>query len=48
MGEQINLPKYTCERCGHSWIPRNNKKPSLCPRCKSYKWNIPKKKKNEK
>lgn len=35
------LPKLFCERCGHDWIPRIED-PSMCPKCKSYKWNVPK------
>ena len=31
-----------CLRCGHSWIPRLNKEPRICPKCKSYKWNMKK------
>lgn len=24
--KKIKLPRYTCKRCGHSWIPRSEKK----------------------
>lgn len=30
---------YTCNRCGHTWIPRENEEPSVCPSCKSPYWN---------
>ena len=30
-----------CLRCGHEWISRVEK-PTACPRCKSYKWCVPK------
>lgn len=26
-----------CLRCGHVWLPLVEA-PSVCPRCKSYKW----------
>ena len=31
-----------CLRCGHSWVPRKDKRPIACPRCKSYVWDVPK------
>jgi len=27
-----------CRRCDHRWIPRTEKKPQMCPRCKSRGW----------
>lgn len=38
-----------CKQCNYGpWIPRTAKKPKVCPRCKSYAWDQPKKvKKNE-
>jgi len=49
MGE-IKLDGYICERCDHIWAPRlrtriEQKKPLVCPRCKSPYWNIPRKNK---
>ena len=37
---------FTCERCGHEWIPRKPWKegdplPTVCPKCKSPYWNRP-------
>ena len=29
----------TCERCGHDWQPKEEKKPQMCPKCKSLYWN---------
>ena len=39
------LPTLTCTRCGHTWIPRSNKLPDVCPnpKCKSPYWNKPRK-----
>lgn len=36
------ITRYTCQRCGHEWIPQKEN-PVVCPKCKSYKWNEPKK-----
>lgn len=33
------LPHYDCLSCGHKWIPRSDKAPKVCPKCKSEKWN---------
>ena len=30
---------YRCERCGHKWIPREEKPPRVCPHCKSPYWD---------
>lgn len=30
---------YTCNRCGHVWVPRENAEPKVCPHCKSPYWN---------
>lgn len=42
---EIKVIQYTCEKCSHKWIPRNNKKPKVCPVCKRMDWQEPKKKK---
>ncbi len=35
----IKLPKHNCLRCGHTWIPRTEEIPKVCPKCKSPYWN---------
>lgn len=37
------LEGYQCERCKHTWIPRETTEgePLVCPRCKSPYWNKP-------
>ena len=30
---------FTCNRCGHTWTPRENGEPAVCPKCKSPYWN---------
>ena len=40
----ITVMGYKCERCGHEWLPRNEKRePKVCPNCKSPYWNVPRK-----
>lgn len=43
MGE-IKLNGFYCERCNHKWVPRNGKRPIVCPKCKSPYWDTPRKK----
>lgn len=47
--EPITLQKFTCERCGHSWIPRSEERPRSCPnpKCRSIYWDKPKKPSDE-
>ena len=28
-----------CKRCQHTWLPRRNNLPKVCPKCKSPYWN---------
>jgi DNA-directed RNA polymerase subunit RPC12/RpoP len=30
---------FTCNRCSHTWTPRENGEPAVCPKCKSPYWN---------
>lgn len=47
--KEIIVIQYTCERCGHEWIPREmDVEPKVCPKCKSPYWDTPKKKKPSK
>uniref|UniRef100_A0A6M3LPS8 Rubredoxin-like domain-containing protein n=1 Tax=viral metagenome TaxID=1070528 RepID=A0A6M3LPS8_9ZZZZ len=39
----MSIKKLTCKRCGYSWWPRTDKKPKLCPACKSRKYDEDKK-----
>jgi predicted Zn-ribbon and HTH transcriptional regulator len=34
---------YKCKRCGHEWVGRNKTHPKACSKCKSYRWNEPRK-----
>lgn len=40
----IKIAGYRCERCGHIWVPRNEEKPIVCPKCKSPYWDKPRNK----
>ena len=39
--EQVTLNRYKCERCEHIWLPRDQNKPTVCPKCKSPYWDKP-------
>ena len=30
---------WKCQKCGHTWIARLNRKPIVCPKCRKYTWN---------
>ena len=38
---EVWIRGYRC-RCGHEWLPRNGQRPSVCPKCKSPRWDKPK------
>ena len=40
----IKVEGYECERCSHQWVPRDDKPPKVCPKCKSPYWDRPRKK----
>lgn len=42
---RVKLDGFECERCGHTWVPRETTegKPIICPSCKSPYWNKPRK-----
>lgn len=35
------LPTLTCLRCGRTWHPQRDGRPGVCPECKSYSWDKP-------
>ena len=39
--EALEILRMTCLRCGHVWIRRTEKHPTVCPKCKSPYWNAP-------
>jgi len=44
---QKTVTFYVCERCGHEWYPRSEKKPTVCPSCKSPYWDKPRQEKSQ-
>ena len=38
----MKLPKWNCLRCGHTWIPRRDARPIVCPKCKSPYYDMTK------
>ena len=38
----VLLPGCRC-RCGHEWLAREPGRPHVCPKCKSPRWDQPKK-----
>ncbi|MBR6204819.1 MAG: hypothetical protein IKQ60_07215 [Candidatus Methanomethylophilaceae archaeon] len=39
--ESWNGKNMYCYRCGHCWMVRNDKKPRMCPRCRSSRYDVP-------
>lgn len=37
--EQRMVTVYHCARCRHEWLPRSERRPEICPRCKSPYWD---------
>ena len=35
----LDLVRFHCLRCHHTWVPRNNAIPKRCPRCFTALWN---------
>jgi len=38
---QIQLPTLHCHRCGYDWHPKFPRLPQTCPKCRNFRWNIP-------
>ena len=32
---------FKCRNCGYLWLPRSNLIPKVCPKYKSWKWQVP-------
>jgi len=48
MVDKVPLMGYRCERCEHEWLPRGDKEPRVCPKCKSPYWDRPRQNGNNK
>lgn len=33
------IEEQTCLCCGHTWYPRSEERPEVCPRCKNPRWD---------
>ncbi len=55
MNRMVECPKCShkfslelkCTRCSHTWLPRGDVLPKVCPFCKSPYWNNPRKAKHK-
>ena len=39
MTKEGTIEKKKCIRCGHTWFPRKEQMPVICPKCFSPYWN---------
>jgi len=39
MNNKEQPKEFKCLRCDHEWVPRRQRKPRLCPACRSPRWN---------
>lgn len=37
-----------CKKCKNTWLQRTLEKPKMCPRCKTYDWEMSRLRKAEK
>jgi len=35
----ITMMGFRCTRCSHEWVPKVDKAPRVCPKCKSPYWD---------
>ena len=36
---KFEVEGYECKRCGYHWIPKKDKYPVSCPKCRSAYWH---------
>ena len=36
---QLTVTGFKCGRCEHIWLPRTERRPTICPKCKSPYWD---------
>ena len=36
---KMTVKGYQCGRCGYKWVPRSEKRPAVCPSCRSVYWD---------
>ncbi len=45
---KVEVDGYRCDRCQHEWLPKDRQSvqlPTVCPKCKSPYWNVPRREK---
>jgi len=42
------LPEMACQKCQHTWTPRQLHRPEVCPRCKNPRWWEPRQRQRKK
>lgn len=43
---ELKVKGYKCNNCNYEWLPRSQKeRPLICPRCKSSRWDKPRREK---
>lgn len=45
---EIMMKGFQCTRCSHTWVPREEGKPLVCPKCKSPYWDKPRQSESKK
>ncbi len=38
---EVTITAFKCERCEHIWLPKSDRRPTICPKCKSPYWDKP-------
>ena len=36
---KVTIKGFRCTRCQHEWVPKTDRKPTICPKCKSPYWD---------
>lgn len=39
---ELTVLGYRCARCFGEWVPKTDREPRTCPKCKSALWDVPK------
>lgn len=35
----VSITGLQCGRCSHMWVPRTERRPEICPKCKTPYWD---------
>lgn len=36
---EMTVTAFRCGRCQYTWLPRFERRPTICPKCKSPYWD---------